>query len=60
MSGWALEAIEREAMSRAMRNFDYENLKVLGLNIQQIRHLRHEWMLQHPGKDLSEIPGGQA
>jgi len=54
---WALKAIEEEADRRAMARIwsDASSLRVLGLTVQQIRWLRHDWMAR-TGKEPEEIP----
>jgi len=56
--GWALEAVEREAMSRAHRqlaSLGFQGM-VCGLTVQQILWLRQDYLKR--GGKIEDIPGG--
>jgi hypothetical protein len=41
--------------SAFQRNLEYENMKVFGLNVNQIKFLLYDWLARNPSQ---EIPGG--
>jgi hypothetical protein len=57
-SSWLLEAIEKAAVNRALEELrgseGERHIRILGLSIQQVIFLKHEWMKAHPGE---EVPG---